>query len=625
MAGLDQTSPAPSDGMTAAASSIRLPAAVDTSSLQSASTARAASKPATESSPPDTEQPLQSKQDLLEYSSAWWLLIPIGTAVVALLWLFYRPHQRDRQKQIVQQSSLADFFVDDPSSANTKPQLERPTPVELLPATQTYEKTDALMGTARPHTEDVEPMLALSPAMTSLPESAPASNALSASISLLVFAPAPIAPMWRYRPLGREHWYAWKRVDPVNMLPFLPSKSAANEEQSVADLRATEDMARIPDDTLLHTEASPNSTTAATTQPAPSAELSPVTQATPASLPFFVQDMSPPDVWQKVQQVLFGIEHAAPATAEARYREATQLLLEAVHVTPPDQQPRLQASLINLDLLQAKQQKGASRLLALRNMQVRHADALHQAAAPVLDAWIDTLLYWARCQVGTAALSKCSEAQIFCLQLQNNPEYARSAQRRQAEALVLRANIEEGGLRLDSLRHAISLLEGLYEQEAKAENALVLAKAILAYGQLLPSDQARTAYSHAFAYALTAEREPQFAIESLQCRLAIQWAFEQLPGAQAHGQAFELVQRLETLQIHDADTLRVMAQIYLRSGDYAHACRLCEQAWQSEQTNQALLATWQEICRQWAASSSHRHDAGLQASERQLKRASFML
>jgi DNA polymerase III delta subunit len=68
-----------------------------------------------------------------------------------------------------------------------------------------------------------------------------------------------------------------------------------------------------------------------------------------------------------------------------------------------------------------------------------------------------------------------------------------------------------------------------------------------------------------------------------------------------------------------------MAQTYLRSADFARACTLCENAWRSGQSSAALISTWQEACRQWAAVSPQAEsDAARQQTMRQLSIASSM-
>ncbi|WP_147293247.1 hypothetical protein [Dyella monticola] len=399
---------------------------------------------------------------------------------------------------------------------------------------------------------------------------------------------------WRYQPAAREYWSAWKRVDATD---FTPAAARATHHAPARE------------------SVAPDASRAAPTALAQAAAAIATAQAAPSAI----------DVWRQVQSLLSGIEDMSPCKAEARYQDATELVQAALAIAPPDQRASLQASLINLDVLQAKRKKGGSRLLALRNMQVRHAAVLKQANPPLWEAWIHALRYWASIQAGQAALRKCDEAQAYCLQLQQFPHATLAAQRLLSGVLLQRADIEEGAAREQSLQRATELLHTLHENHPTAENALALAKATLAYGQVLPPEQARTAYGNALFLAFAAEHDPHLAHAGLQCRLAIQLAYEQIPDTPIQGEvAMDLTRRLEALPVNDADTLALMARAHLRAGNYADACRLCERAWRERQGS-ALLTLWQQACRLWAAASPGWHDTALQASERQYKRASCML
>jgi hypothetical protein len=189
-----------------------------------------------------------------------------------------------------------------------------------------------------------------------------------------------------------------------------------------------------------------------------------------------------------------------------------------------------------------------------------------------------------------------------------------------------RATIEQGGARLHSLDTAQALTDALYESTPSAANALAVAVTALARGNVLPPAQAKDAYSHALMHAFMAEGDPRWREQALQCRLAVQWAYENLPGMGVQSDvAFKLAERLEALHIKDPDTLHRMAQTYLRHADFARACELCEHAWRSGHATPALLATWQEACRQWAhVSSQPEQFAARQQTMRQLSIASAM-
>ena len=328
--------------------------------------------------------------------------------------------------------------------------------------------------------------------------------------------------------------------------------------------------------------------------------------------------------WLLVSTLLLRADDANNRDAEALYAEAEDWI-ELSMTADRERSAAWQARGIDIDLRRAKRQKGAARLLSLRAMQSQYASKLAQGEPLLLFAWVDVLMFWAQCQFGDAALARYAEAEAICLRLSELPSSTDAAQRRRAEILRQRAAIEEGGARLNSLDTAQALVDALYERVPSADNALAIAVTALARGNVLPPEQAKEVYSHALMYAFMAEGEPRLRTESLQCRLAVQWAYENLPGTGVQSNvAINLAARLEALHVQHPDTLQRMAQTYLRSTDFAHACELCENAWRSGRATPALLATWQEACRQWEAVSTLPEQLVRQQTMRQLSIASAM-
>jgi hypothetical protein len=329
--------------------------------------------------------------------------------------------------------------------------------------------------------------------------------------------------------------------------------------------------------------------------------------------------------WLLVAVLLLRAEGANPRDAEVLYAEAEQWI-ELSMAADVARSATWQARRIDVDLCRVRRQKGAARLLSLRGMPSRHAQALARSEPPVLFAWIDVLAFWAECQLGDAALARYAEAEATCVRLCELPSSADAAQRRRAEILRQRATIEQGGARLKSLDTAQALLDLLYERVPSADNALAVAVTALARGNALPPEQAKEAYSHALMHAFMAEAEPRLRAESLQCRLAVQWAYENLPGMSAQSDvAISLSNRLEALRVQNPETVQRMAQIHLRNADFARAAELCENAWRNGQATPALLATWQDICRQWASVSDSPDQLTVrQQAMRQLSIASAM-
>lgn len=456
---------------------------------------------------------------------------------------------------------------------------------------------------------------------------------------------------------GREHWEATAPVD------FLPASLAAqavqeaNESSFNAEAEVMEDVRsyeesesatvpalafssdplsqlfdqlenialREPGDVpvlLIERGSALPEVTNTTSEPVPSEMLQAWERTLRMALPD-AQALTLP--WLLVSTLLLRADDAGNREAETLYAEAEEWI-ELSMAADHEWAASWQARRIDIDLCRAKRQKGAARLLSLRAMQSHYAQEIKQGAPPVLFAWIDVLMFWAQCQFGDAALTRYAEAEAICLGLIELPTSIDAAQRRRAEILRQRATIEEGGARLNSLDTAQALVDALYERVPSADNALAIAVTALARGNVLPPEQAKEVYSHALMYAFMAESEPRLRAESLQCRLAVQWAYESLPGMAVQSNvAISLAARLEALHVQHPDTLQRMAQTYLRSADFAHACELCENAWRSGHATPALLATWQEACRQWDTVSTPPEQLVVrQQTMRQLSIASAM-
>ncbi|SFS02846.1 hypothetical protein SAMN05216570_1657 [Dyella sp. OK004] len=322
--------------------------------------------------------------------------------------------------------------------------------------------------------------------------------------------------------------------------------------------------------------------------------------------------------WLLVQILMMRMALVSKAEADSIYAMAVELTRHSMDRTEGDEKTRWQARLIDLELAGLARQKGATRLLGLRNLQARYAMVIQHGDGAVLQAWIGALLYWAQCQIGDGALSKYTETEAICRQLEAAPGYADEAQRLHVKVLVQRAAVEQGGVRAQSLDAAQALIDELFARLPTAEIAIAVATTSLARAMTLSTEQAKQAYSHALMHAFLADSHPRWRAESLQCRLAIQLAYEALPDMPVQGRvALDLTSRLEVISVARPETLHRMAQTYLRHADFARACQLCEEAWRSGTPASALMDTWQEASRQWAAAlPQSTQDKAWQASER---------
>lgn len=476
----------------------------------------------------------------------------------------------------------------------------------------------------------------------------------------------PIPPSrwgWRYQP-GKfdvpEHWAV---ESPVDFLPSLPTRMIAGPPESMTSaVSIAPDVGVEAASVIEPVNAAPASQSASDDDPLSQLFDQLENSAMPESgdvpvllierdsdLPQIVRTTSEPvsqqvlQAWESrlrqamagarsltlpsllISTLLLRAEQARPQDVETLYAEAEEWI-DLSMAADQDRRAAWEARRVDVDLRRAKQKKGAARLLWLRGMQTHYAPQLAQGQAPVLFAWVQVLMFWAQCQFGDAALARYADAEAICLRLGELPACADVAQRYRAELLRQRATIEQGGARLQSLDTAQALTDALHERAPSAEHALAVAVTALARGNVLPPAQAKEAYSHALVNAFMAEGDPRLREQALQCRLAVQWAYENLPGMGAQSDiALKLAQRLDALHVKDPDTLQRMAQTYLRSADFVRACEFCEHAWRNGHATPALLSIWQEACRQWAAVAIQPEQLAVrQQTMRQLSIASAM-
>jgi hypothetical protein len=288
--------------------------------------------------------------------------------------------------------------------------------------------------------------------------------------------------------------------------------------------------------------------------------------------------------------------------------------------------PHWLARLIAIDLAQARRLSGAARLLALRNMAMRYADDIERGEGPVLKAWIGVLLYWAQHQMGDGALAHYAEAAALAERLRGIDGVADDGQLLLAETMRHRAGVELGGVRTQTLDDAQELLDELFAREPSGRVAFAIAQTALARGRHAMPAVAKEAFSHALTHAFLAGSDPRWQEDSLQCRLAIQLAYEALPDMPVQGRvALDLAHRLEQVPTPSGDTLERVAHAFVRHAEYARACRLCAEAWRAKAATEALLAAWRQASGHWAQRlTTPGERAAWQENERQRRLASQM-
>lgn len=316
--------------------------------------------------------------------------------------------------------------------------------------------------------------------------------------------------------------------------------------------------------------------------------------------------------WLLTQVLALRMAHAGLREVDALHQAATSLALHGGERATDDMQGRWRARLIELDMARATRQSSASRVLALRNMATRHADALQAADGAVLKAWTGVLLYWAQHQLGDSALAKFSEAAALAERLRRTPGMADEGQLLLADVMLRRARLEHGGVRARTLAEAQALLDELFARAPTGRVALAVAEASLERGRYIQARAAGEAFSHALVHAFLAGSDTRWHAASLRVRLSIQLAYESLPGMSVQGNvALDLVHKLDRLPAPPGEAIDGMAQTLVRHGEYGRACRLCAQAWQAGSQAPTLLETWRQASVQWAlnlTSPSSRND-----------------
>lgn len=304
--------------------------------------------------------------------------------------------------------------------------------------------------------------------------------------------------------------------------------------------------------------------------------------------------------------------HAMHRAACAHARRGEQQADEAAKAT-------WRARSIELDLALAMRLDGASRLFALRDMAVRHADAVEVGAAAVLKVWVDVLLYTARQQLGDSAAARLAEAKAIAERLCDLPEMADEGRYLLALVLLRHASTERGDARTSRLIEAQALLDTLFSRTPSARIAMAVAEVALERGRDGLIDTAKTCLAHALAHAFIAGCDPRWQAAALQCRLAIQLAYESLPDMSPQGQvALDLARKLERQPLPPGATIESMARTFIRHGDYARACRLCARAWLAGTRFRTLSAAWRQAGAGWQDQlTTARDHADWQENERQ--------
>ena len=304
--------------------------------------------------------------------------------------------------------------------------------------------------------------------------------------------------------------------------------------------------------------------------------------------------------WLLTQVLALRLAHVDMPQVQALHRAACAHVRHGEEQAQGHDRSAWRARWIELDLALATRLGGASRRFALHDMTTRHAAEVARGAGAVLRSWIDVLLYAAQPQLGAGGADKLAEAAAVAGRLRKLPAMTDEADYLLARILLRRADTERGDARTRTLAQAQHQLDTLFARAPSARVAMAVAEAALARGRDDSTHAAKACFSHALAHAFIAGCDPRWQAASLQCRLAIQLAYESLPDMSPQGHvALDLARKLESQPLPSEEAVEGMAHTFIRHGEYARACRLCARAWLAGTRFRTLSAAWQEASAGW--------------------------
>lgn len=306
--------------------------------------------------------------------------------------------------------------------------------------------------------------------------------------------------------------------------------------------------------------------------------------------------------WMQVQLVLASGFAPVLGPPQQRYQEAMTRTRAGDPSGGVASATHWQALQLRLRLAWLQRSGKAACLLGLAQLRQDHAALSARAELPVLLAWHEVLLCWADLQQGSAALARLDEAEAVCAQVMAWPGAAQLGQQRLADTLRRRAQHDRGGLRDALLRRAAAIADAALAEQPSAVLSLTAANIALAHAQLLPPAQAAERFDQALAHTVDAASEPALQPDVLQCRLAIQLAWEALAGGAAVSPvAMGLADRLHALPALAPETWRRILELQLRGGNAEQACLLAAQAARQQPLTAELIALWERASSAWQA------------------------
>lgn len=289
---------------------------------------------------------------------------------------------------------------------------------------------------------------------------------------------------------------------------------------------------------------------------------------------------------------------------DAAHVRSEAIGLTCIDAGADDEIPTLadwEALRLRLHLSGLEAQGTAARLLHLSRLRTLHAGLTRRDAAPVRQAWLEVLLFWADQQQGPAALARLAEAEQVCRQLCEAGLSVEHTHPLLVEVLLRRARLERGGRRAATLQQATQLASEAYAQCPQPQVALAVAGVALARAGLAPADAAYTLIEQALEHAFIASTDATCLPAALQLRLAAQLAYESLPDVDVPAGTTEtLCGQLQRVPCLPAEAWNHIVVLYARHGRFQQACLAAAEAAHRGAMSPALMQAWEQAAHAWA-------------------------
>jgi tetratricopeptide (TPR) repeat protein len=321
--------------------------------------------------------------------------------------------------------------------------------------------------------------------------------------------------------------------------------------------------------------------------------------------------------------------HVELATGRRRdhlFDAAVGAMLNAVERSPDSQRDEWLALLITHQQRNLERLNGAARAAAAQRAKAVVAPWLHRAVSlePLL-AWLRFLAVWAEGTQGGVAADRYAEVEQMLDRAERlSPEVRAGTDFARACHLRLRARTEVGGKRLQLLREALRLLDGVQDPQIPQDLvALEAAQVHLAAAQVIGGDESASDLRLAMQFADTASLSPAHRPNALMCALDAHLRLARLSPATDEQRNALLVRasRLRTLDIPPASALGQLAEVELYCGHYAQACAACDSAWHAGASGDAVLSIWRDGLARWSETIRNDEYTAWQDAHKRLRSA----